>query len=81
MVHKEAKHLLWQTAIKKNTPTSNGYAVFSCYPWESCSFLKGNEGGIDLEQRGVGSSGGRGNYAQDIIMGEFKKEKYSFSCM
>lgn len=24
------------------------YIEFSCYHWESCSFLKGNEGAMDL---------------------------------
>jgi hypothetical protein len=24
----------------------------SSYPWEDCSFLKGNGGGVDLEERG-----------------------------
>ena len=28
------------------------YAVFSWYPWEACSFLKGNRGGEDLGERG-----------------------------
>lgn len=25
-----------------------GYTIFSSYPWEACSFMKGNEGGVDL---------------------------------
>lgn len=45
------------------------YLVFSEYPWEICSFLKGNEEGMDLGERGgrmagrnVGGNRGNGNY-------------------
>jgi hypothetical protein len=44
--------------------------VFSWYPWEACSFLKGNGGSVNLEERGgdeCGSSGRRGGYGQDVL--------------
>lgn len=27
------------------------YAIFSWYPWEACSFVKGNRGVVDLGER------------------------------
>ena len=30
------------------------YAVFNRCPWQVCSFLKGNGGGVDLEEWGDG---------------------------
>jgi hypothetical protein len=30
----------------------NFYGLFDCYPWEACSFLKGNGGGLELGKRG-----------------------------
>ena len=35
------------------------YAVFGSYPWEACSFLKGNRRGVDLGVRGGGGGGDR----------------------
>jgi hypothetical protein len=32
------------------------YVVFGWYPWEVCSFLEGNGGGVDLGERGVGGT-------------------------
>lgn len=31
--------------------------MFGLYPWEACPFVKGNEGGMDLEEREGGREG------------------------
>lgn len=33
------------------TPVVMSYAVFGPYPWEVCSFLKENGGGVDLGRK------------------------------
>ena len=37
------------------------YVVFGCYPWEACSFLKGNQEVVYLGERGSWGVKGRLN--------------------
>jgi hypothetical protein len=46
------------------------YAVFSCYSWEACSFLKGNGGLVNLvEKKGhqTGRSGEREDCRRVVV--------------
>ena len=41
--------------------------MFRRYPWEDCSFLKGNEGGVDIGER-VGREGLGGGKGREPIV-------------
>lgn len=44
-------------------------AMLSWYPWEACSFLKGNRGGVDLDDsRSVWGAAG-GNGGKETVVG------------
>ena len=42
------------------------YVMFSWYPWESCSFLKGNRGRVDLGEKRVKEPGGIKHLLVDV---------------
>lgn len=41
--------------------------MFGCYVLEACSILKENGEEVDLEEKGDGRSGGRGNSGPDVL--------------
>lgn len=46
--------------------------MFGLYPWEACSFLRGNKGGVDLRKRKGGAGGAgrkklRGGCGWDVL--------------
>lgn len=43
------------------------FALFGIHPWDACSFLKGDRGGVDLSKGVTGKSKGRGNCSQDVL--------------
>lgn len=55
------------------------------YPWEACSFPKGNRGAVNLGEREAGRSGGRGGRGErswDILYERRPiKKKASVTCV
>lgn len=46
--------------------------MFGLYPWDACSFLRGNKGGVDLRKRKGGGGGAgrkklRGGCGWDVL--------------